>query len=73
MVMLNQLKSGSFARIVRIENRPIIREKLKTKGIIEGSFIRVISCFGLIVFKIDKKMFSIDNKIAEKIRVIVLL
>jgi Fe2+ transport system protein FeoA len=73
MVMLNQLKSGSFARIVKIENRSFIRKKLNSKGIFEGSFIRVISCFGLIVFKIEKKTFSIDDKLAEKIRVIELL
>jgi Fe2+ transport system protein FeoA len=40
------------------------------KGIIEGSFIRVISCYGTIIFEIDKKIFSIGYRIAEKIRVI---
>jgi len=70
MVMLNQLSSGSFARVVKIENKTLIREKLNSKGIVEGSFIRVISCFGLIVFQVDTKTYSIGNKIAEKIRVI---
>jgi len=73
MVMLNQLKSGSYARIVKFENRQYIREKLYSKGIMEGTIIKIISCFGLIVFRIDKKIYSIDNRIANDIRVIELL
>ena len=70
MVMLNQLKSGSIARIVKFENEPYLKEKLNSKGIIEGSFLKIISCFGLIVIKIDKRMFIIDKRIAKDIRVI---
>jgi len=73
MVMLSQLKPGSFARIVKIDNSLFIRDKLNSKGIFEGCFIMVISCFGLIVFKLDKRIFSIDYKIAGKIRVIELI
>ena len=70
MVMLNYLRSGCIARIVKIENNQVLKDKLKSKGIIEGSIIRVISCFGPIIFEVDKRIFSIGNKIAEKIRVI---
>ena len=73
MVMLDQLKSGTFARIVKIENKLLLRKKLKSRGITEGCFIRVISCFGLVVFEIDKKIFSISQNVAEKIRVIELI
>jgi len=70
MVMLNELTSGTFARIVKIENELWLRKKLELKGIIEGSFIRVISCYGTIIFEIDKKIFALGYSIAEKIRVI---
>ena len=70
MVMLNQLKSGTFARIVKIENQHLLKKKLKSNGIIEGSFVRVISCFGTITFEINNKIFSIGKNIAEYIRVI---
>ena len=73
MVMLNQLKSGKNARIVRIENEILIRKKLLSHGVVEGSFVRVISGFGPIVFEIDKRIFSISKNIAEKIRVVELL
>jgi len=73
MVMLNQLKSGMFAEIVKFDCDQLLRKKLQSNGIIEGSFIRIISCFGPIIFEIDKRIFSIGHNIAEKIRVIELM
>jgi len=70
MTMLNQLKSGDIARIVAFENGSELKKKFVSKGIFEGSIIRIISCFGLITFNVDSKMFSVSNGIAENIRVI---
>ena len=48
MTMLNQLKSGDMARIVAFENESELKKKFVSKRILEGSIIRIISCFGLI-------------------------
>ena len=73
MVMLSQLKPGSFARIVKIDNSLFIRDKLNSKGIFEGCFIMVISCFGLITFNANSKIFSISKVLAKNVRVIKLI
>ena len=70
MVMLNQLTSETITRIVKIQNVPCLRKKLQLIRIIEGSFIRVISYYGTIIFEIEKRIFSVGYSIAEKIRVI---
>ena len=70
MTMLSQLKSGDIARIVAFENGIDLRYKFVSKGIFEGSILRVISCFGLITFNVDSKIFSVSCGIAEKVRVI---
>ena len=70
MTILSQLKSGDIARIVAFENGIDIRNKFVSKGIVKGSIIRVISCFGLITFNVDSKIFSVCISIAEKVRVI---
>lgn len=70
MTMLNQLKSGDIARIVAFENGSELKKKFVSKGILEGSIIRIISCFGLITFNVDSKIFSVSNGIAENVRVI---
>lgn len=68
--MLNQLKSGDIARIVAFENGSELKKKFVSKGILEGSIIRIISCFGLITFNGDSKIFSVSNGISENVRVI---
>lgn len=70
MTMLNQLKSGDIARIVAFENGFELKKKFVSKGISEGSIIRIISCFNLISFNVNSKIFSVSNGIAENIRVI---
>jgi len=70
MTMLNQLKSGSIARIVAFENGSELKKKFASNGLLEGSFIRIISCFGLITFNVDSKIFSVSNGIAKNVRVI---
>jgi hypothetical protein len=67
------LKSETFARIVKFENEPLLRKKLQHKAIKEGDFVRIISNYSTIIFEINNRIFSICNKIAEKIRVIELL
>jgi len=73
MVMLNQIASGKFARIVKIENENLLGDRFKLNGIIEGDFVRVISCFGTITVEINNRIFSIGKNIAKKIRVIELI
>lgn len=70
MTMLNQLKSGVTARIVSFEKNSILKEKFVSNGITEDSIIRIISCYGLITFSVDSKIFSVSCCIAEKVRVI---
>ena len=70
MTMLNQLKSGDIARIVTFENGSELKKKFISKGILEGSIIRIISHFGLITFDVNSKIFSASNGIAENVRVI---
>lgn len=68
--MLDQLKSGNIARIVAFKNESELKRKFVEKGILEGSLIRIISCFGLITFNVDSKIFSVSNGIAKNVRVI---
>lgn len=68
--MLNQLKSGDIARIVAFEDKSELKKEFVSRGIFEGSIIRIISCFGLITFDVDSKIFSVSKGIAENVRVI---
>ena len=70
MTMLYQLESGDIARIVAFENGFELKKRFVSKGMLEGSIIRIISCFGLITFNVDSKIFSVSNGIAENVRVI---
>ena len=70
MTMLNQLTSGTFARIVSFEENSELKMEFISKGIAEGSTVRIISCFGLITFSANSKIFSVSYGIAEKVRVI---
>jgi len=70
MTMLNQLKSGEIVRIVAYENNFKIKEKFISKGISEGSIVRIISSFGLITFNFNSKIFSVSNKFAKNVRII---
>ena len=70
MMMLNQLKPGDIARIVAFENISELKNRFVSKGISEGSMIRIISCFGLITFDVDSKIFSVSDGIAGRVRVI---
>ena len=70
MTYLNELKSGDFARVVEIKNVVDINNLFVSKGLLEGSFIKIISCFGNIVFESNKKIYVISKGIAERIRVI---
>jgi Fe2+ transport system protein FeoA len=68
--MLNQLKPAELARIVAIGEEHGLRQKLFSRGITEGSLVRVISSYGLITFEIGRKTFAIGRGMAQKIRVI---
>jgi len=71
MTMLNQLKTGDIARIVCFKNcSSEYKNKFFTKGVSEGSIIRIISCFGLITFCVISKILSVSYGIAENVRVI---
>jgi len=70
MTMLNQLKSGDIARIVNFEDGYELRYKFESKGLFEGSIIRVVSSFGLFTFSINSKIFSVNSQIAKKVRII---
>jgi len=70
MTMLNQLKSGDIARIVAFESGSELKKKFVSKGILEGSIIRIISYFGLITFACNAKLFSVSKIIAENVIVI---
>jgi Fe2+ transport system protein FeoA len=69
MVMLNDLKPNEVARIVSIDGKNI-KKQLVYHGISEGSFIRLISRFGIITIEINKKILSFRKDIARHIRVI---
>lgn len=73
MTMLNQLKSGDVARIIKFDDEPEITNKFISKGISEGDIIKIISCFGLITFKVNSKIFSINKVLAKNVRVIKLI
>lgn len=70
MTMLDQLKPNKLARIVEIDEEHGLRQKLFSRGITEGSIVRVISSYGLITFEIGRKTFAIGCDMAQKIRVI---
>ena len=70
MAVLNQLKSGDIARIVAFKNGSKLKKKFVSKGILADSFIEIISCFGLVTFSMDSRIFSVSNSIAENVRVI---
>ena len=70
MTMLNQIKSGEIVRIVAFENNCKIKEKFISKGIFEGSIVRIISSFGLITFNFNSKIFSVSNRLAKNVRII---
>ncbi len=73
MTMLNHLKSGEVARIINFDDVPEINNKFISNGILEGDIIRIISCFGLITFNVNSKIFSISKALAKKVRVIKLI
>jgi ferrous iron transport protein A len=70
MTMLDQLKLDELARIVAIDEKHGLRQKLISRGITEGSIVRVISSYGLITFEIGRKTIAIGCGMAQKIRVI---
>jgi len=70
MTMLHQLQSGDIARIVAFEPSSEITKTLGSKGIMEGSIIRIISRYGLITLSVHPKIFSVSDGIAKNIRVI---
>ena len=73
MTMLNQLTSGTFARIVSFEENSELKMEFISKGIAEGSTVRIISCFGLITLDVNLKIFSISKVFAKKVKVIKLI
>ena len=68
---LDQLKPGVIARIVSIDDKENIKEKICTKGIFEGEFVCILSRWGSITCKISpNRLFSIGYSIARHIKVI---
>ena len=70
MTMLNQLKAGDIARIINLDEKSEITNTFISNGISEGNIIRVISCFGLITFNVNSKIFSISKALGKNVRVI---
>ena len=70
MTMLNQLKAGDIARIINFDEKSEITNTFISYGISEGDIIRVISCFGLITFNVNSKIFSISKALGKNVRVI---
>ncbi|MGP8319765.1 MAG: FeoA family protein [Methanosarcinaceae archaeon] len=66
---LLQIKPDEPARIVDISGGYGIRQKLKLRGIYEGSIVHVISNNGPITIEVDRNVLSIGRGMAQKIRV----
>ena len=70
MTMMNQLKSGEYARIVEINVEEEIKKSLYLKDIKEGCIIRVISSYNSTIIELNNRIFVVGYKIAKKIRII---
>jgi len=68
--MMNQLKSGEYARIVEINVEEEIKKSLYLKDIKEGCIIRVISSYNSTIIELNNRIFVVGYKIAKKIRII---
>ena len=68
-MMLTQLKPNELAKIVAIEGRHGLRQKLALRGIVEGAFVRLISSHGPITIEVDRNVVSIGRGMARRIRV----
>ena len=66
---ITELKPGEWARIVAIEGGRGLQEKLRLRGIFEGSLIRVISSHGPVTIEIDRNIISLGRGMARRIRV----
>ena len=70
MTYLNELKSGDSARIIEIDK---ISDPVDCSALfksLEGGYIRIVSCFGNVLFTFDGKKFGISKGFAERIRII---
>ena len=70
MVMLHQLRSGDIVRIVAFMENDYFKDEFISKGIREGSIIRIVSSYGLITFSYNSKIFSVSKGYAENVRVV---
>jgi Fe2+ transport system protein FeoA len=70
MVMLNELQSNEYARIVDIQCKEVIKQKFFNHGVTEGCFVRIVYSHSCIIVKINSKLFNISKNLAGKIRVI---
>jgi len=69
-MMLTQLKPNELAKIVAIEGGHGLRQKLALRGIVEGTFVRVISSHGPITIEVDRNVVCIGRGMARRIRVV---
>ncbi|MHC1630919.1 MAG: FeoA family protein [Methanotrichaceae archaeon] len=68
-MMLTDLRPGDCRRIVAIMGGRGARKTLASRGIFEGSAVRVISCRGPVVIEINRNTVALGRGIAQKIRV----
>ncbi len=70
MTMMNQLKSGEYARIVEINIKEEMKQRLYLKDIREGCIIRVISSYNSTIIEMNNRIFAVGYEIAKRIRII---
>jgi Fe2+ transport system protein FeoA len=70
MMKLTEMEPNTIARIIKVEVEENYKRRLALQGILEGNFIRIISCSRPIVVETDGKVTAIGLGIAHKIMVI---
>jgi Fe2+ transport system protein FeoA len=70
IMRLDEVEPDEMARIVEVDTDENLRKILYCRGIMEGNFIRIISCSGPVVVEVDKKVTAMGRGLARKIMVI---
>jgi len=69
-MMLSEMGSGQFARVISIDGGWRLRQSLQLRGLTEGSVLRVVSNMGPVTVEVDRGTICIGRGMAEKIRLI---
>ena len=70
-MILTQLEPSETSRVVVVEGEQKPRQVLSSRGIIAGSFVREISCYGATACEdANRKTCSIGRSIAQMIKLI---